>query len=39
MEAQPGVRLQRVILDLPASLQDLYWWGFEASAGTEERIV
>jgi galactofuranosylgalactofuranosylrhamnosyl-N-acetylglucosaminyl-diphospho-decaprenol beta-1,5/1,6-galactofuranosyltransferase len=25
MEAQPGVRLQRVILDRPAPLRDLYW--------------
>ncbi len=25
MEARPGVRLQRVILDRPAPLRELYW--------------
>ena len=25
MQAQPGVRLQRVILDRPAPLRELYW--------------
>jgi len=39
LEGQPGVRLQRVILDRLAPLRDLYWRVLDGSADMQERTV
>jgi len=39
LEGQSGVRLQRVILDRPAPLRDLYWRVLDDRADKEGRTV